>query len=539
MKTKTKRTVDMRDPYSGQRVRVSNLDEAQASLLRAKVRVKKAEVKHGLASPSELREAQAAQSKMTLREAIERRCFRIKKSTAALHKSLLKNHLAAIADTRLNDLTAERVWRWWESLDRMRFRCRTKAMRLPTKARTLQLLASTVKATRKEGLCVTTTDGWPNWRGLVETKTYDPEKRAALSSPHEVLQLLKAAFEWDKKHGAVAALTIIVLLETGMRQGEAAALRCDDVFVVPRPSIDGETAEFDYEIRVNKQLLPRRIGGGIGPIKTARSGEAWPERKPRPRVESDLGRLAIAELLRTAKEWGQETLFFARIHGGQARTTPEVLQPKTMRAIWSAAGLPDADKAVTHSLRHSQVLLNLKASGNIHTAQQAVGHASVKTTAHYLDAIVRPRTASSASLNAVDMGVQRTRPPLLAESNGARVVQVSEHGAPLKRDSELDWFWAVFARWDGQSQPDEISAWVRSGAEAARKEAKGKGGSNPAQKARQAADTRRHRWNRFARSAEAEFQAAWPTKPERASEALIFEAWAQWAERRATRGNAD
>lgn len=504
-KRNEKTTVSLRDPYSGERVRVSNIDRATAEYLRSKTRVAKAEVKLGLASPETLRQAQAAQSRLTVREAIERRYGRMKRATAHLHAQLLKNHLGALADVRLNELTAERVWRWWESLDRMRLKGRVRPIAEATKARTLGLLVTSVRCARRAGLCITQTEGWPSIAGRVGVKAFEPGKRAALYSSAEVMRLLNAAFEWDKKNGTNVACVVIFLIETGMRQAEAAALTCEDILQVSGDAVDGGV-NIVYEVRVNKQLAPQRIGGGIVPIKTARADAAgWPERKPRPRIESDLGRLAVAELLRSAAEWGQDRLFFSRLHGGSPRTTPQVLQPSTLRAIWARAGLPDAERAVVHSLRHSHVLLNLKATGgDLHAAAQAVGHASVKTTTGYLDAISRPRSVASRSLMAVHIeAVDRRASPLMLPVAAQRPADVDRTTpAESKPIEEREWFRTVFAAWTGEGLPDEIAAWIRAGAETARSRAKKANNANPAAKARREADARRHRWMRFVRNTE-------------------------------------
>lgn len=521
-KEKKQTTVDWKNPITGQRIRVDGLEPVHAALLRSKLAVQKAEAKAGLTTHEDLQRATSALSKTTVREAIEAYYPQISPNTQRRHRGYLETSLKPLSDEPLNRLTASKVWAWWEWLSRATFGASKKPAGLDTRLGVLKTLIAAVKRANREGKTVTTSAGWPNARQLERTMGFDPGKRAALETPEQALRLLEAARQWDAERGTVWADCLTVLIETGMRQAEAAALTVSDCLpCYAEVAIGGEQTKvlIGYEVRVYRQKTRE---GAYLPIKSTpalvgKNPADWPERRPRPRVVSPLGREALTRLVQRAKANGQEELLFSRQKGGKARVIPTVIQPYTLRAIWQRAGLPHSEKATTHSTRHSTVLLNLRLTGgDVLAAKGAVGHKSIATTQGYLDAVYRPASRDAAVLQEA-----KEREPLALP--GVRVDEPPDYWPIV---AGLDW-------WDGVV--GRIERRAKAAGEKAAREAEQDDGASHAearaasQRARKAERSSYARWRSLRLK---EFELAWPMPPEGLTNEG-FAGWSRWAERRA------
>jgi integrase len=181
-------------------------------------------------------------------------------------------------------------------------------------------------------------------------------KEAAHLDPQRVTQLLVAA-EASRYHTA-----LVLIATTGLRRGEALALRWSDV--------DLDTGV----LRVRESV--QRIEGKLstGEVKTDRSRRTIPLS---PAIVALLRRHRVTQLeerMRAANQWAETGLVFTTELGS-------VVEPRNLlRVVEAAAKRIGLDGVGAHTLRHSAATAWLEAGVHIKQVSDLLGHSSVAIT---------------------------------------------------------------------------------------------------------------------------------------------------------------
>jgi integrase len=181
-------------------------------------------------------------------------------------------------------------------------------------------------------------------------------KEAAHLDPQQVAQLLTAA-ESSRYHTA-----LLLIATTGLRRGEALALRWSDV-------------DLDAGV-LRVQDTVQRIDGKLstGPVKTDRSRRTIPLS---PAIVALLRRHRVTQLeerMRAANQWTDTGLVFTTDLG-------HVVEPRNLlRVVEAAAKRIGLDGVGAHTLRHSAATAWLESGVHIKQVSDLLGHSSVAIT---------------------------------------------------------------------------------------------------------------------------------------------------------------
>jgi integrase len=181
-------------------------------------------------------------------------------------------------------------------------------------------------------------------------------KEASHLDPQRVTQLLAAA-ESSRYHAA-----LVLIATTGLRRGEALALRWSDV------DLDAGV------LRVRETV--QRIDGKLstGEVKTDRSRRTIPLS---PAMVALLRRHRVTQLeerMRAANQWAETDLVFTTELG-------RVVEPRNLlRVVEAAAKRTGLDGVGAHTLRHSAATAWLEAGVHIKQVSDLLGHSSVAIT---------------------------------------------------------------------------------------------------------------------------------------------------------------
>lgn len=204
-------------------------------------------------------------------------------------------------------------------------------------------------------------------------------EREACRSVEEFELLVHAARErdgknWSRGRYADLAFRVLVIGLCGLRQGEAAGLGWDLVQVDEDPlhikvhwqATDGWHTEHPEWTRPREP--PKGGKGRILALHSAAAAALIAQRK---------------QLI--ARGWYRPDGPVFPAAGGAWRSQAMVIAPEALREIVVAAGLPNPEKWVTHSLRHTFATLEVVAhGGDLRTVQMRTGHATMAVLAGYL-----------------------------------------------------------------------------------------------------------------------------------------------------------
>lgn len=276
----------------------------------------------------------------------------------------------------------------------------------------------------------------PDAKRYVESRS-----REAIVSWDEAERLILAASidDADKaRRGffADSAYRIAVMLLCGLRQGEAAALGWD------RVQIDGggtPLARVDFSVRDQ--------------WKSAHEDWDRPRDLPKNQKRRTIALAAGAvEALKLQREnlkrnglYDPAGPVFPRVRKVRAssrdlwRTHAECIRIDVLRRIVEAAGIPNPDRFVAHSLRHGFVTLELVASGgDFKSVMARTGHSSVKVMQDYAHALSRAPHVPSFT-PALSAGVLRPPTAVAPPAPSAEQVEgdVDDEPSPLLAASRL------------------------------------------------------------------------------------------------------
>jgi integrase len=181
-------------------------------------------------------------------------------------------------------------------------------------------------------------------------------KEAAHLDRQRVTELLTAA------ESSRYQLALVLIATTGLRRGEALALRWSDI------DLDAGVAR----VRDTVQRIDGKLS--TGPVKTERSRRAIPLS---PAMVTMLRRHRVTQLeerMRAANQWADTDLVFTTELG-------RVVEPRNLlRVVETAAKRIGLDGVGAHTLRHSAATAWLEAGVHIKQVSDLLGHSSVAIT---------------------------------------------------------------------------------------------------------------------------------------------------------------
>lgn len=353
-----------RDPLTGRRIRIVAGTIGELEHKTRKVAAVREGLRWGELDPRQASRVlqPAAGKRCTVAECWERYFPGVPVRSKGIARCNWARRLAPyFADLQVWELDRARLAAWAAKLEAERFAPKTIRG-------AYDWLAGAVSIAVDDGVI----DGWPwgNWR----PKRAKPiRKREACRDVGELARLLAAARALDVRDwhaGRYADRTAIVatLALCGLRQGEACGLAWDHVDLVHR------TMFVQYQAA---RGWPSRWPDGRprDPTKTA----------PRTiRLHPDAVR--ALEMQRRQLErfgWYRDGGPVFPAHRGEFRRSSRAITPAALRALVQAAGLPNVENWVAHSMRHTFASLEVHHS-DPRTAQGRTGHASIAQLEGYL-----------------------------------------------------------------------------------------------------------------------------------------------------------
>lgn len=242
---------------------------------------------------------------------------------------------------------------------------------------------------------------WGEWR---PKKGASVRPREAARNVGELEALLRACLDQDRARATLGfyadlahRATVIALL--GLRQGEAAGLGWDRIDLV-----NGiVTIEFQA-LDSWRTHWPKKERPDF-PLKNKKSHR----QKIHP---SALEALCAQKCL--LEKWGlyraDGPVFPATFNNGRARhngwrSNANTIKPEKMKTIAVAAGVPNADRWVVHSLRHSFASLEVANGNDLKSAQGRTGHASMRQLEEYVHA---SRELPASAIPLLELGHEAT-----------------------------------------------------------------------------------------------------------------------------------
>jgi integrase len=248
---------------------------------------------------------------------------------------------------------------------------------------------------------------WGTWKPRVERVE---DEREACRSPEELERLIRAARARDALGRGFADLAFRVMLYAllGLRQGEASALGWDNV------SLDGATPFIYIQFQVKTGWKTRF---------SDRPRDLPKHGKTRRFALDEIQVLALRAAQAHLQRWGMyraDGPVFPVFRRGVAtwRSHPDAIDAaRELRPCVVAAGLPNPELWVVHSLRHS--FGTLGSDGDQIALQRAMGHADRETTAGYQH--MRRRGLAKVSFGTLNMLPPGATGPLLLPAGPSRV----------------------------------------------------------------------------------------------------------------------
>lgn len=225
--------------------------------------------------------------------------------------------------------------------------------------------------------------------------------REACRNWEEFEALLRAATEHDlallkKGRWSDLAARVGIITLCGLRQSEAAALAWSDV------EIDDGTPVCRVHRAVQKRWKIDHPNW-IRPEDPPKDGPRHFRLSPGAIALLRAQRVALREHGIFEPEGPVFPNFVKRIPASDPlarwRSIPEVIEPAVLREVVRAAGLPNVERWVVHSLRHSFVTLEAagaaRVGANLQDVADRVGHSDLEMLAHYMSNTSRLPVAPS------------------------------------------------------------------------------------------------------------------------------------------------
>lgn len=224
--------------------------------------------------------------------------------------------------------------------------------------------------------------------------------REACRTVDELRRLVRAAMEYDEgltKKGRWSDMCarVFVVAMLGLRQGEAAGLSWEDLHID-----DGS-----HDCVVVHQVVD----------DWRHAHPDWARPLDPPKSERPMFSLhpRVVEFLRSHRKRLQDRGWYRQngpvfptigggAKGGQWRDRAELLKPSLFRRIVTAAGLPNPERWVPHSLRHTYATLEGANAASLRDLQARTGHSSLKVLEGYMKSVGRGLIPSTIGLEVGD-----------------------------------------------------------------------------------------------------------------------------------------
>ncbi len=356
------------------------------------------------------------------------------------------------------------------------------------KWKTIRLHFDLLKAACNLQIAARNLDELP-WGTWTTAKISGEDEREACRNSDELELLLRATRDRDALGRGYADLTWRVLLFAllGLRQGEGGGLGWDHVF------LDGAHPHVFIEFQVKEGWKARFDDR---PRDAPKKGKTRRIALDAILVRAFVGLRAHLERWHMYRPDGPVFPLY-RSGIGAWRHDPDTIDvANELRTSWIAAGLPNASRAVVHSLRHTFGTMG-QASGDPIALQKAMGHSDAKTTRGYQHMMRRGLPGVSIGTegmlpagcvpllppapprdDARDGGVTGETVALVETVRTLAAVALVEPGRPSRaeqvrrskakaRGRELVDLVAAFAAWTADGRPDDVPREVLDAARAA------------------------------------------------------------------------
>lgn len=463
-----------RHPVTGKRVTITAETQAEMEQKLTRFRVTRSDMTMGLTqNEAEARLAPALGVRMTVDEAWEKYERGLSRSIEKGRWAWRKRLAPWFSGKNIIQLTGDLLRAWEADHIRAGFAMATIGLAYDMLAAAINLQVPAVVP------CLP----WGKWRPARESKDelYTP-KRPALWDMASFEALAAAAARddeeaWRKGRYSVYCLTTMLLVLTGLRQGEAAGLGWDHVSI-DDPSNDVLFVEFQAGPNWFKRW-------GDRPLDPPKDGAR------RQRLHPVVKKLLLNQRAQLqVRGWYRADGPVLPAPGGKWLRGGEVVKPSRVKRWAAAAGLRDPEKWCAHSMRHSFVMLELEANqGDLISVMERSGHSDLRIIRGYMHAKGLGMAAAKVDLQlargeammpALD-GSSAFGPPLLEapaldesqatallETNISaftRATEARQEAAVRKRDESYDSFDDVYARWVAagrpSKQPKEVTARAR------------------------------------------------------------------------------
>lgn len=373
-----------RHPVTGARVWLSGRTPRELAAYLHRVESLRSELRLGLTTPAQVSAALARlqHGAVTLERAV--RAYAERRDLAELTRrrarELLGTHFAPLASRELGELSAPVVAGWVESL-------RGSKLAESTVMLCWRRLRAIVRFASERGWVVTT---WGDWRPSRRPSTH--RVRECCRTPGELAELLAAAADLDEtepSHRGLLQCKVACAALLGLRQGELAGLRWEDI-----------------EIRPGVVVVKLRRQWDGAPLKNRARGHVDEVSAP----WCPLAFLLDGVFCRSGRETRTGPVF--PTEGGGHYTSGEVLTRAQVRECVRRAGLPNVQAWSAHSLRDSFVTLEYARTGDLALTAARSRHRSLATLARYLRASTRQHVASVIPPDTLPAITDR-RPPAL------------------------------------------------------------------------------------------------------------------------------
>jgi integrase len=278
--------------------------------------------------------------------------------------------------------------------------------------RTIRSLVETLKSAINRQIEIGRIDRLP-WGSYKPPSKLEEEgnRREAARSVEDLVVLARAAEEHDRQatQGAPRvrdlARRCLIKALTGLRQAEGAALSWADFFDF------GEEQEARLMIR---HQVPVKVSGV--PWEKERNVKATKTKKAAQhtlnRDAAQLFRAQRAALIEAGIYRADGPVFPGR--DGRFRLSPEFIRPDLFKRLVYAAGLRNPEHWVPHSMRHSMVTLEYKASGgDIKGTMERARHTTYSSMMGYVHRFVRDEPPSAIPSFAAAISATLLRSPAL------------------------------------------------------------------------------------------------------------------------------
>ncbi len=290
---------------------------------------------------------------------------------------------------------------WWH-LDETRMRAWCKALEKKDYApKTIRAAAAYLAAAFNLAARTKTIDGVP-WGSWSPPRAEIRKPRESARSIEEIVRLVVLTRRRDallRARGRFADLTARVVVATfcGLRNGELGGLGWDDV------DFDRGTITIRHQASDAWRRLHPDWSRPLKPVKGKRARTML--------LHLDALALLIEQKTElAARGWYRKDGPVFPAARGAWRTHAATIKPERFQALAVEAGLPNADRWVTHSLRHSAATLEGLGGADLRSIQKRTGHASLEVLEGYLHA--RGRDLACSAIPRLPRAADREQVPV-------------------------------------------------------------------------------------------------------------------------------